>query len=65
MNNMSTTRMLLSIAALAAVAALFAGGANARTPGEDGSYFEGQLSIVHVVSAQVPSWRGKGGKGEE
>ena len=30
MNNMASTRMLLSIAALAALAALFGGGANAK-----------------------------------
>ena len=31
MNNMASTRMLLSIAVLAALAALFGGGANAKT----------------------------------
>src|SRR4029079_18072891 len=65
MYDITKTRMLMTTAVFAAVAAVFAGGANARIPGEDGSNFEGQLSIVHVVSAQVPSWRGKGGKGEE
>jgi hypothetical protein len=29
------------------------------------SGFEGHLSIAGVVGAQAPSWRGKGGKGEE
>jgi hypothetical protein len=37
MNNMTTTRMLLSTAALAAVAALFAGAANAKMLDEGGS----------------------------
>ena len=65
MYDITKTRMLMTTAVFAAGAAVFAGGANARIPGEDGSNFEGQLSIDHVVSAQVPSWRGKGGKGEE
>ena len=65
MYDITKTRMLTTTAVFAAVAAVFAGGANARIPGEGGSSFEGQLSIVGVVSAQVPSWRGKGGKGEE
>ena len=65
MYDITKTRMLMTTAVFAAVAAVFAGGANARIPGEDGSSFEGPLSIVHVVSAQVPSWLGKGGKGEE
>jgi hypothetical protein len=65
MYDITETRILMTTAVFAAVAAVFAGGANARIPGEDGSNFEGQLSIAHVVSAQVPSWRGKGGKGEE
>ena len=63
--DITKTRMLLTTAVFAAVAALYAGGANARIPDEDGSGFEGQLSIVGVAAAQPPSWRGKGGKGEE
>ena len=64
MYDITTTRMLLPTAVFAAVAAVFAGGVNARIP-EGGSSFEGPLSIAGVVSAQAPSWRGKGGKGEE
>ena len=65
MYDITKTRMLLTTAVFAAVAALIASGANARIPNEDGSGFEGQLSIVGVAAAQPPSWRGKGGKGEE
>ena len=65
MYDITKTRMLLTTAVFAAVAALIASGANARIPDEDGSGFEGQLSIVGVAAAQPPSWRGKGGKGEE
>lgn len=64
MYDITETRMLVTTAVCAAVAAVFVGGANARIP-EVGSGFEGQLSIVGVVGAQAPSWRGKGGKGEE
>ena len=65
MYDITKTRMLLTTAMFAAVAAVFAGGGNARIPDEDGSGFEGHLSIAGVVGAQAPSWRGKGGKGEE
>lgn len=65
MYDITKTRMLLTTAVFAAVAAVFAGGGNARVLGEDGSGFEGHLSIAGVVGAQAPSWRGKGGKGEE
>ena len=65
MYDITKTRMLLTTAVFAAVAALIASGANARIPDENGSGFEGQLSIVGVAAAQPPSWRGKGGKGEE
>ena len=65
MYDITKTRMLVTTAVFAAVAAVFAGGANARIPDEDGSGFEGHLSIVGVDVAQAPSWRGKGGKGEE
>jgi hypothetical protein len=65
MYDITKTRMLLTTAAFAAVAAVFAGAGNARILGEDGSGFEGHLSIAGVVGAQAPSWRGKGGKGEE
>ncbi len=68
MYDLTKTRMLLTTAVFAAVAAVFAGGANARIPDADGSAVEGQVSIVGLVgayAAQTPSWRGKGGKGEE
>ena len=65
MYDITKTRMLLTTSVIAAVAALCASGANARIPDQDSPHFEGHLSIVGVVSAQVPSWRGKGGKGEE
>jgi hypothetical protein len=64
-DDITKTRMLLTTAAFAAVAAVLAGGGNAWILGEDGSGFEGHLSIAGVVGAQAPSWRGKGGKGEE
>ena len=65
MYDIAKTRMLLTTAVFAAVAAVLAGGVNARIPDEDGSGTEGRVSIVGVVGAQAPSWRGKGGKGEE
>ena len=65
MYDITKTRMLLTTSVFAAVAALCASGANARIPDQDSPHFEGHLSIVGVVSAQAPSWRGKGGKGEE
>jgi hypothetical protein len=37
MYDITKTRMLMTTAVFAAVAAVFAGGANARIPGEDGS----------------------------
>ncbi len=50
MNNMSTTRMLLSIAALAAVAALFAGGANAMMQHDGG----GAPAVTTVQPGTIP-----------
>ncbi len=65
MYDLTKTRMLLTTAVFAAVAAASAGGANARIPDEDGSGVVGPVSIVGAHAAQSPSWRGKGGKGEE
>ncbi len=68
MYDLTKTRMLVTTAVFAAVAAVLASGANARIPDEEGSGVEGQVSIVGVAgpyAAQAPSWRGKGGKGEE
>ena len=65
MYDIAKTRMLLTTAVFAAVATVLAGGVNARIPDENGSGTEGRVSIVGVVGAQAPSWRGKGGKGEE
>src|SRR6478735_1018103 len=45
MNDISTTRMLLTTAALAAVAALFAGGANARLLDTDGGTANGAAAV--------------------
>ena len=50
MNSMTTTRMLLSIAALAAVAALFAGGANAMTQDDGG----GAPAVTTVQPGTIP-----------
>jgi hypothetical protein len=66
MYDITKTRMLLTTAVFAAVAALFAGGANARILDESGSASGAQASIgIGVDAAQPPSWQGKGGKGEE
>ena len=54
MNDMTTTRMLLSTAALAAVAALFAGGANAMVQ-DDGSGTA--VTIRHPIENRV-FWSG-------
>ena len=45
MNDITTTRMLLTTAALAAVAALFAGGANARLLDTDGGTATGAAAV--------------------
>ena len=50
MNSMTTSRMLLSIAALAAVAALFAGGANAMTQDDGG----GAPAVTTVQPGTIP-----------
>ena len=55
MNDMTTTRMLLSTAALAAVAALFAGGANAIVQ-DDGSGTPA-VTIRHPIENRV-FWSG-------
>jgi|SoiMethySBSTD1v2_1073268.scaffolds.fasta_scaffold974609_1 hypothetical protein len=61
MYDITRTRMLVTTAACAAGAALFAG-QNVVLP-NDG---EAQASIgVRTDTANAPSWRGKGGKGEE
>ena len=66
MYDISKIRMLLTTAALAAVAALFAAGANARIPEDTSSASTAQESLrLGRYAAQAPSWRGKGGKGEE
>jgi hypothetical protein len=66
MYDITKTRMLLTTAVFAAVAALCAGGANARIPAEGGSASAAQESLrIGAYAAQPPSWRGKGGKGEE
>ena len=66
MYDISRTRMLLTTAVFAAVAALFAAGANARIPADTDSAFAAQESLrLGGYAAQPPSWRGKGGKGEE
>jgi hypothetical protein len=66
MYDITKTRMLLTTLVFAAVAALYAGGANARILDESGSASGAQASIaIGVDAAQPPSWRGKGGKGEE
>ena len=50
MNNMTTARMLLSTAALAAVAALFAGGANAMVQDDGG----GAPAVTAVQPGTIP-----------
>ena len=66
MYDITKTRMLLTTVVFAAVAALFAAGANARIPADTGSAFAAQESLrIGAYASQPPSWRGKGGKGEE
>ena len=66
MYDITKTRMLLTTAVFAAVAALSASGANARIPVDSGSASGAQESLrIGAYAAQSPSWRGKGGKGEE
>ena len=62
MYDITKTRMLLTTAVAAAVAALFASGANAMLPDDGGA--PASIGIV-AEAAQAPSWQGKGGKGEE
>ena len=57
-------RMLLTTALIAAVAALIAGGANARIPAEEGDWANSP-NLTGVRAALAPSWQGKGGKGED
>ena len=66
MHDITKTRMLLTTAVLATAAALFAAGANARIPEDTSSGSAAQESLrIGRYEAQAPSWRGKGGKGEE
>ena len=66
MNEITKTRMLLTTAVFAAIAALSASGANARIPADTSSASAVQESLrTGRYAAQPPSWRGKGGKGEE
>ena len=66
MYDITKTRMLLTTAVFAAVAALSASGANARIPADTSSAGAAQESLrTGRYAAQPPSWRGKGGKGEE
>ncbi len=66
MYDITRTRMLLTTVVFAAVAALFAAGANARIPADTDSAFAAQESLrIGAYASQPPSWRGKGGKGEE
>ena len=66
MYDITRTRMLLTTAVFAAVAALSAGGASARVPADTSSASAVQESLrTGRYAAQPPSWRGKGGKGEE
>ena len=66
MYDITKTRMLLTTAVFAAVAALSASGANARIPADTSSASAVQESLrTGRYAAQPPSWRGKGGKGEE
>ena len=66
MYDITKTRMLLTTAVFAAIAALSASGANARIPADSGSASGVQESLrIGRYAAQPPSWRGKGGKGEE
>ena len=66
MHDITKTRMLLTTAVFATAAALFAAGANARIPEDTSSGSAAQESLrIGRYEAQAPSWRGKGGKGEE
>ena len=66
MYDITRTRMLLTTAVFAAVAALSAGGASARVPADTTSASAVRESLrTGRYAAQPPSWRGKGGKGEE
>ena len=66
MYDVTRTRMLLTTVVFAAVAALFAAGANARIPEDSSSASTAQESLrIGRYAAPAPSWRGKGGKGEE
>jgi hypothetical protein len=66
MYDITKTRMLLTTAVFAAVAALSASGANARIPADSSSASAVQESLrTGHYAALPPSWRGKGGKGEE
>ena len=66
MYDITKTRMLLTTAVFAAIAALSASGANARIPADTSSASAVQESLrTGRYAAQPPSWRGKGGKGEE
>ena len=66
MFDITQTRMLLTTVVFAAVAAPFAAGANARIPPDPGTAFAAQESLrIGAYASQPPSWRGKGGKGEE
>lgn len=53
MNNMTTTRILLSTAALAAFAAVFAGGANAKML-DEGGYGRGAPTVTTVNPGTIP-----------
>ena len=59
MNEITKTRMLLTTAALAAVAALFAGGANARLMDVDGGTADGRRRrpVRAVADDPVPEPR--------
>jgi hypothetical protein len=66
MYDITKTRMVLTTAVFAAVAALCASGANASIPADSSSASAAQESLrIGAYAAQSPSWRGKGGKGEE
>ena len=54
MNDITTTRMLLATAALAAVAALFAGGANAMLMDVDGGTANGAVTAPSEQPATIP-----------
>jgi hypothetical protein len=66
MHDNTDTRMLLTTAVFVTAAALFAAGANARIPEDTSSASAAQESLrLGRYEAGAPSWRGKGGKGEE